>query len=518
MAKLDELFVLIKAMSKEEKRYFKLNSTKYRTGKSKDYLRLFDAIDAHDEYDEAAVRKKFKGEPYFTQFRNVKLYLQRQVMKSLKNFYDYDTENATLNSYLTEIEILYKKGLFKNCAVTIKKAKAYAEKHELFPKLLELIAWESRVALYVNDIAQIEIQKPKWVQEEADILEKYNELIQLRHLEIELTSFVMRHGAAKTDEEKDFVLRISKDKLLHSKTKSFRGEMNRLILLSMSLLTLDDFENTSIAMNQVLEYYSARPDLIYINASVYFGIMQELITVQLLTKKFIAADNLAQKMKSAHNATDIKLPAKNKIGFIRIETSLLFARGEFTEALGYIQQISELIKTSQKELDPVGELLLHCTCFDIYFRNKDFKNAQQYLQKIINSDSSLRLDLQSSARIINLILQYEQREFEHMGYMLRSTYRYLMKKQRLQKPEAIILDFIRDALTFTSERQVLLSLTELKKEIIPYFNEPFFLMGFPLIEWIESKRQNKELAEVVKENYKSAIAEEKKEMVGKAIV
>ena len=43
-------------------------------------------------------------------------------------------------------------------------------------------------------------------------------------------------------------------------------------------------------------------------------------------------------------------------------------------------------------------------------------------------------------------------------------------------------------------------------------------MGFPLIEWIESKRQNKELAEVVKENYKSAIAEEKKEMVGKATV
>ena len=58
----DLLWKLINSMSAREKLYFRRNFTDPK-GRSKSlYLRLFDAVWAQKEYDEAALLKKFQAE------------------------------------------------------------------------------------------------------------------------------------------------------------------------------------------------------------------------------------------------------------------------------------------------------------------------------------------------------------------------------------------------------------------------------------------------------------------------
>ena len=60
----EQLFILIKSLSPEEKRQFKLFSSKYQRTKGNNYVRLFDAVDKLSQYDEDQLRKKFKKEKF----------------------------------------------------------------------------------------------------------------------------------------------------------------------------------------------------------------------------------------------------------------------------------------------------------------------------------------------------------------------------------------------------------------------------------------------------------------------
>jgi hypothetical protein len=62
----NELFELIKSLTKSEKRFFKLQSS-LQSG-DKNYIRLFDTIDKMSEYDEEEVKSNFKGEKFIVVF------------------------------------------------------------------------------------------------------------------------------------------------------------------------------------------------------------------------------------------------------------------------------------------------------------------------------------------------------------------------------------------------------------------------------------------------------------------
>lgn len=55
-------------MSKPEKRYFKVFSSRHVIGDQNNYQILFDAIDKLAEYDESKLMKKFENEAFINHF------------------------------------------------------------------------------------------------------------------------------------------------------------------------------------------------------------------------------------------------------------------------------------------------------------------------------------------------------------------------------------------------------------------------------------------------------------------
>ena len=79
MAYSTDLFHLIQAMTKSEKRYFKLFSS-FQSG-NKVYIRLFNAIVKQENYDEEKLKKQLK----ISAFPTVKTYLYNLIMRSLRS-------------------------------------------------------------------------------------------------------------------------------------------------------------------------------------------------------------------------------------------------------------------------------------------------------------------------------------------------------------------------------------------------------------------------------------------------
>jgi hypothetical protein len=136
----NELFVLIKSLTKSEKRFFKLSSS-MQNGE-KNYIKIFDYIDSQETYDEYLMKDHFKGETFVKHLPSEKNHLYKLILKSLRAFYSEQTVSSQLKEELKNIEILYNKALYKECAKFLKRAKRLAWEYEKFYYLIELIAWE----------------------------------------------------------------------------------------------------------------------------------------------------------------------------------------------------------------------------------------------------------------------------------------------------------------------------------------------------------------------------------------
>ena len=108
MKKNEELFFLIKSLSKSEKRYFKVSIPHTENA---EYLQLFDAIDRQKTFDEEAIKSQFMDKAFVNQLTTIKNYLKNKIFQSLRSFHSKLSVNTELLDIIRNVEILYHKGL-----------------------------------------------------------------------------------------------------------------------------------------------------------------------------------------------------------------------------------------------------------------------------------------------------------------------------------------------------------------------------------------------------------------------
>ncbi|HYG17222.1 MAG TPA: hypothetical protein VEC12_15805, partial [Bacteroidia bacterium] len=146
MAKTDSLFVLVKSLGSSEKRYFRLMCSSEKAN----YLQLFEAVDNQDEYDEQALKQKFKGRKFISQLHVTKNYLRKLILKSLRDYHNGISPDAEVKECLRNAEILFNKELYTLCKSELKRAEEVALHHELNSPLVEVYTWQRRLEQQLN--------------------------------------------------------------------------------------------------------------------------------------------------------------------------------------------------------------------------------------------------------------------------------------------------------------------------------------------------------------------------------
>ena len=106
----DDLFRLIKSLTKSEKGYFKKFAAKNTAGSKQNYLVLFDAIDDMETYDEDLLRKKLKNEQFLKQLAVYKVYLFNLILKALHLYGTVDNSTTRVKDLIDNAKMLESKG------------------------------------------------------------------------------------------------------------------------------------------------------------------------------------------------------------------------------------------------------------------------------------------------------------------------------------------------------------------------------------------------------------------------
>ena len=164
MRSKEDLFHLVQAMSKSEKRYFVLDAKKSGRTDSR-YLNLFDAVNNMEEYDEEPLKKRFTAN-----LSSDKAYLYEAILRSMRDYRSPASKAAQVKERLMDSRYLYERGLYDQSTERITEAKAMAAELEDQFTLLE-INREEQVSLFDRK-AKVELEHIEKLNEEREQIVK----------------------------------------------------------------------------------------------------------------------------------------------------------------------------------------------------------------------------------------------------------------------------------------------------------------------------------------------------------
>ena len=185
-----------------------------------------------------------------------------------------------------------------------------------------------------------------------------------------------------------------------------------------------------IAVNKLLD---RKPDLIVSKTESYIKAINNLLDSQYKLSRYEEFIQTSLKFESIKNRVDLNL--NENLLFLLFKYSSkhtldkYFMLGEFDKGVQQISNIAEDLRVFGDEFNEHSKLIYYYKFACMYFGNDDYKNAVYWLNQIINArDEDLRSDILCFARILNLISHYELRNDDLVEYYIKSTYRFLGKK------------------------------------------------------------------------------------------
>ncbi len=141
----DALFQLVKSLEKSEKRNFKLYVKRNSSSEDLKIVKLFDALDKLNEYDEGQLLKKNKSIRK-QQLSNMKAHLYKQILSSLRLIKDENNIDIQLHEQMDHARILFNRGLYLQSLKILDKMKEMARNNNQLTYLQQALPEETKNA------------------------------------------------------------------------------------------------------------------------------------------------------------------------------------------------------------------------------------------------------------------------------------------------------------------------------------------------------------------------------------
>lgn len=500
----NELFQLIKSLTKSEKRYFKLSSS-LQSGE-KNYMKLFDAIEAQNEYDEELLKESFEGEVFIKHLPSEKNHLYSLILKSLRGFHADKSAAAILQEQLRNIELLFNKALYKECSKIIKRAKKLAYNYEKYYFLLDLIDWEKR--LVEEEYLQGNFDKDlnKLVNEESECLEKLRNIAEYQILYSKINYVFRKGGFARSEEEQKIVQSISNYHLIKGKNTalSTKAATACYYIKGLCAATERNAKETFTNFSRVVKIMEDKPLIMKELPQRYVKALNNIMFTYLDEENWEAFEQVNEKMlglskQTAFTSVDLQI----KLFTYSLNGQILYSikKGEFSKAIkNVIPQILNGLKKYDGKINKEEELLFYYNISYCYLAAGEYKNALKYINQILNdNEASLRQDVYTFARLLNLIIHFELGNYELLDYTISATNRFVKKKQRNYKFETIVIKFIKKFVKAKTPDILDKLQLEFKNKLTEVLTDPYEKTGleyFDFVTWIDSKIAGKSFEEI----------------------
>ena len=507
----DSLFILIKSLTKSEKRQFNLYIGRLGGNADAKFFALFKFLEKQKKYDEKVIlASKIVSKQ---QLSNLKAHLYRQILISLRLNPAHKNIRIQIREQLDFATVLYQKGLYKQSLKLLEKAKNMAVENEEKNIAYEIVEFEKiiesqYITISINTRADELVVQAKELSR-ANVLTS-----KLSNLSLQSYSMLLENGYVKNDAELKMVNTYFNDKLprYDFKELDFREKLWLYKAhLWHSFLTQDFLKSFKYAVN-LESLFKSQPKYISIHPVFYLKGKNYLLESCFLVKHLSRLKNeldmfeeeVANKTIPQDGNTEILTFLylyKNKLHYHFLEGS--FAEGEYL-----VKVIEEKITMYLDRLDGHHIVMMYYKIACLYFGMEKNKECIFYLNKIINSKKlSVAEDLQCFARILSLIAHYECGLDYDLERQFKDTYRFLIKMENLQEVQKefiLAIKNIQDVFPYQIKNEFKKIYDRLKVyEHHPYEKRAFLYLD--ILSWLECKIENKSVATIIKEKNKKIL-------------
>ena len=505
----DDLFQLIHALSKNEKGYFKKYAAKHVLHGQNNYILLFDSIEAQKNYDEEKLKHVFRKKTFINHLPSEKNYLYWMIIRCLNEYHSEISAEARLKDLLHTLEILYDKGLFKQCDKILQKAKQLAIEFEKPLIELELHDWESRICITLGDFERLSNHLKQNDKRKSVLMEGIKTTMKLRQMEEKMLVLSKRIGFPRDKNEKQQYQKIVNHELLQNEDaiNTFRDRFHYHTIFNIYWEVMGDQQKTYQHRKKLIDHAERFPKLLKDEQVRYVIAMNNLLNSQDELRKHDDFKVDLQKLRSI-NSRSPNIQARIFAYSYNLELTQLQIAGEFQKSILRFPEVEEGIKKFRSVLHKEFLVAFHYQFFYAHFAVGDYSKALRWMNQLIDHDSiKVRQEIYFFSRIMVLIIHYELKNVELLAYHIRSTYRFFLKRKRLFKFETIMLTFIKESAKFDTQKEFREGFEKLKLQLEKLKKDPYeaqVLSFFDLITWLESKITKRSFAQIVKEKVRPA--------------
>ena len=501
----DHLFQLINSLSTAEKRYFKLFYSRGQDNSKKKFIRLFNLIDRQQEYSEAKLLKQDKDfKP--SQLSNLKAHLYGLILQSLVNYNPTDDVEIKIREHLNYANILYNKALYEQCWRILQKAKQLAKISDKILLQFEIIEFEKK--LLTNYVpSDIEESAGLIIKESENLIDAIKNTRNFQNLSLKLYAFYLQIGFIRNS--KDFEIA---NRLLYSSLPVFDEDklsFNEKMFLYQSFvgyyLFIQDPARAKEYAQKWLDLFENQPEMVVPKIEYYIKALNYMISAQFRLYEydnFVASTQLFDKIESIKN---LKLTYNQRLLIFKYSSvhkiNRFFMIGDFTAGTEIIPVVAKELELYQSKLDTHNTTLFYYKFACMYFGDDNFNKTIFWLNKIINAkDVNIRSDIQGFARILNLISHWELENSDLLDYYIRSTYRFLKKKQDFHLYQKFILDFLRKLNNIVPDN-ITSAFQDLYDNLKPLQGNPYekrAFVYFDILSWLEGKLKGVTNQEIIR--------------------
>ena len=501
----DPLFQLIKLLTKSEKRQFKLYAGRLFVNNDAKFIKLFNLLDKAKTYNEKEILKSdFVKKP---QLANLKAHLYKQILLSLKLNPSHKNIRSQIREELDFASILYSKGLYNQSLKILEKSKKTALSHNEKTLAYEIVELEK--VIESQYITRSMSGKADELIYQAKSLSKQNVIAsKLSNLSLQLYSIFLKTGYVKneTDAEK---IKLYFDKKLPKYNVEDLGFREKLWLYKCHLwysFLMQDFKNSYKYALKWVDLFSQYPEMISLNPVFFLKGNNYLLEALFFIGNDKKFESVLKKLTETIDSTSFSKTKNTEIlAFLYVNFHTInfqFMKASFKEGATLVPEIETKLNTYKTFIDPHHTSIFYYKFASLYFGANDNRACIFYLNKIISNKSlTMKEDLMCYARVLNLIAHYEEGLDLNLEFLIKDTYRFLIKMNDLHQVQKELIDFIK-ALQDIYPHELKSAFKSLLEKLKPLENHPFERRSFlylDIISWLESKIENKPVAQIIKE-------------------
>jgi len=497
----DSLFRLIKSLEKSEKGYFKKFAQGY--GKNQNYMLLFDAIDAQEVYDEAAILKKFRSQPFSKQLSVAKNYLWELILKSQRQYRADTSKFMIMNALMENGEILYEKGLYEDAMKLWDKASAMATEFDERPFILDIETARRRYFIDMTAGNWKEFVTPSYDESFRHIRE-YETMLRIQQKYVTIINYIKTQPFFRTEEQKQEWEEFMNDPILlpENEPEGFYGKLYFNYIYNIYYLLCRNKEKALPYIKKIVGLWDEHVDLKNFEPIKYISAVNNYVINLAYLGEFAEYFNYFEKMVP---------PKLNSISqeAIYFEHWWLLKHNYFRlkrDIDGVTKFIAETKPDIEKYAPYINKVRLMLIRFSISLYHttmSDYPAALDYLELVMGSkEIELRKDVQSMARIMNIVNHYEAGHLLLMEHLTRSSKRFLQANDYYYETERIFMKYMNNAIKAADQHEAKVVFTNMYNELETLFNsneqEKMAFETIRILDWATAKMKGISHLEVVK--------------------